>query len=68
MRGKRMTKTDPIGRPGAGRRGRAARLAAALLALTLAGCGKTPRPEDFLRVRLPHDPPTLDPALAADVS
>jgi peptide/nickel transport system substrate-binding protein/oligopeptide transport system substrate-binding protein len=42
-------------------------LASALLA-SAAGCARTPRRDDFLRVRLPHDPPTLDPALAADVS
>lgn len=41
---------------------------ATLLALPLSGCARAPRGPDFLRVRLRHDPPTLDPALANDVS
>ncbi len=45
-------------------------LAAALLAaLLLPACGgRQPDESGFLRVRLRHDPPTLDPALASDSS
>lgn len=44
-------------------------LAAALPLVPLSGCGgRSPDPSGFLRVRLRHDPPTLDPALAHDSS
>ena len=40
----------------------------AALVLPFCGCARKPQAPDLLRVRLRHDPPTLDPALANDSS
>ncbi|MEE9217580.1 MAG: ABC transporter substrate-binding protein [Acidobacteriota bacterium] len=41
---------------------------AALGALAPAACSRAPEAPDLLRVRLPHEPSTLDPALSRDVT